>query len=190
MDGRPYKHNKPAGQVGVCPGGHVQVGQGLAANPNAPQPNVPVDDAEAAINDLLNQHVAENPVGDHADGGFTDPSKRKAYPYGFAHVSLAYNHSAELLNQSLVLWDAGQVLRSVTLLWAFLWYHPLLMLSNLAGGAAHAHGGVHADADGLLHEDLLQPGAHGNQPAGGYFIEGLPGFCASTGRIEGVRLLP
>ena len=43
------------------------------------------------------------------------------------------------------------------------------MLSNLAGGAAHAHGGVHADADGLLHEDLLQPGAHGNQPAGGYF---------------------
>ena len=43
------------------------------------------------------------------------------------------------------------------------------MLSNLAGGAAHALGGVHADADGLLHEDLLQPGAHGNQPAGGYF---------------------
>ena len=168
VDGRPYKHNKPAGQVGVCPGGHVQVGQGLAANPNAPQPNVPVDDAEAAVNDLLNQHVAENPVGD-ADGGFTDPSKRKAYPYGFAQVSLAYNHSAELLNQSLVLWDAGQVLRSVTLLWAFLWYHPLLMLSNLAGGAAHALGGVHADADGLLHEDLLQPGAHGNQPAGGYF---------------------
>ena len=43
------------------------------------------------------------------------------------------------------------------------------MLPNPAGGAAHAHGGLHADADGMLHVDLPQPGAHGNQPAGSYF---------------------
>ncbi len=44
VNGRPYKHYKPAGQQkGVCPDGQVQVGQGLAANPNAPQLNVPVD---------------------------------------------------------------------------------------------------------------------------------------------------